>query len=142
MALDRWELLRALGAVAADPAAARELGLLPAGPAEHAEVFAFNCPPYASVYLGAGNGQLATQLATQLRALRAAAGAAASPEPDHLTELLGLYARLGQAGEDGTRRVLFREHLWPWLPAYLGAVIRPSSRSSRSACSTVSRPTA
>src|SRR5262249_10139304 len=56
----RWELLRALGAVAGDPADARAtcgaLGLLGPGNAEHTEVFVLNCPPYASVYLGAEGG--------------------------------------------------------------------------------------
>ena len=59
MTLDRWELLRALGAVAANPAAAAELDLPPAGRAGHDEVFVFNCPPYASLYLGEDQGQLA-----------------------------------------------------------------------------------
>ncbi len=131
MTLDRWELLRVLGAAAGDPGAARAagavLGLPPCGDTEHAEVFAVNCPPYASVYLGAAStGRLA--------AFWAAAGLGVPPEPDHLTTLLGLYARLGAAApEPGQlrpahlrpaqlRHTLFREYLWPWLPAFLGAV--------------------
>jgi|GEM_PF-1008707 len=136
MPLDRWELLRMLGAAAGDPGAARAagaaLGLPPCGDTEHAEVFAVNCPPYASVYLGAAStGRLA--------AFWAAAGLGVPPEPDHLTTLLGLYARLGAAApEPGQlrpahlrpaqlrpaqlRHTLFREYLWPWLPAFLGAV--------------------
>jgi hypothetical protein len=151
MTLERWELLRTLGAAAGDPAAARTagaaLGLAPCGDAEHAEVFAVNCPPYASVYLGAaGTGRLA--------AFWAAIGLGVPPEPDHLATLFDLYARLGEAvAESGQpqqarpqqarpqqarpqqarpqqaqprlaqlRRALFREHLWPWLPAFLGAV--------------------
>ena len=151
MTLDRWELLRMLGAAAGDPGAARAagavLGLPPCGDTEHAEVFAVNCPPYASVYLGAAStGRLA--------AFWAAAGLGVPPEPDHLTTLLGLYARLGAAApEPGQlrpahlrpahlrpaqlrpaqlrpaqlrpaelRQTLFREYLWPWLPAFLGAV--------------------
>ena len=39
MGLGRWELLRALGAVAADPAAAADLGLPSAGTTGHGEVF-------------------------------------------------------------------------------------------------------
>jgi hypothetical protein len=144
--LDRWELLRTLGSVAGDPAAARTagaaLGLPPCGDTEHAEVFAVNCPPYASVYLGAAStGRLA--------AFWAATGLGVPAEPDHLTTLLGLYACLGEAASESAelgqaelgqaelrqapfgqaqfrqaqfRQVLFREHLWPWLPAYLGAV--------------------
>jgi len=131
MTLDRWELLRMLGAAAGDPGSARAagavLGLPPCGDTEHAEVFAVNCPPYASVYLGtASTGRLA--------AFWAAAGLGIPPEPDHLTTLLGLYARLGAAApEPGQlrpahlrpaqlRHTLFREYLWPWLPAFLGAV--------------------
>ncbi len=136
MTLDRWELLRMLGAAAGDPDAGRAagavLGLPPCGDTEHAEVFAVNCPPYASVYLGAAStGRLA--------AFWAAAGLGVPPEPDHLTTLLGLYARLGAAApEPGQlrpahlrpaqlrpaqlRHTLFREYLWPWLPAFLGAV--------------------
>ncbi len=131
MTLDRWELLRMLGAAAGDPDAGRAagavLGLPPCGDTEHAEVFAVNCPPYASVYLGAAStGRLA--------AFWAAAGLGVPPEPDHLTTLLGLYARLGAAAPDPgqlrpaqlrpaqLRHTLFREYLWPWLPAFLGAV--------------------
>jgi Nitrate reductase delta subunit len=134
--LNRWELLRALGAVAADPAAATALGLPPCGTAEHSEVFAFNCPPYASAYLGDDTARLA--------AFWTAIGLDVPAEPDHLSTLLGLYARLGEAEpapgalrqaplrqaplrqaplrQAPLRQVLFREHLWPWLPAYLGAV--------------------
>ena len=60
VAAGRWELFRALGAVAGHPADARTAGaaLGWAGPdnAEHTEVFVLNCPPYASVYLGAEGG--------------------------------------------------------------------------------------
>ena len=104
----RWELLRALGKVAADPAAMGELGLEPVGTTGHDEVFAVNCPPFASLYLGGLDGP---------------------PEADHLAVLLDRYAGLGEAGEDGARRVLFGEFLWPWLPAYLGAVSGPGGRS-------------
>jgi hypothetical protein len=135
MTLDRWELLRMLGAVAANRAAraaGAALGLPPCGDTEAAEVFTVNCPPYASVYLGAAStGRLAV--------FWAATGLAVPPEPDHLTTLLGLYARLGEAAAESAqlrqaqlrqaqlrqaqlRQALFREHLWPWLPAFLGAV--------------------
>lgn len=96
--MGRWQLLRAYGRVVADPAAMAELGLLPAGETEHAEVFVVNCPPYPSLYLGEE-----------------------FPGED-LAVLLDRYARLGETGEDDARRVLFSELLWPWLPAYLGAV--------------------
>jgi Nitrate reductase delta subunit len=133
----RWELLRALGAVAGDPADARAaaaaLGLPGCGNAEHADVFVFNCPPYASVYLGAEGGlggEGSDRVAGFWRAIGLDPGAG---EPDHLTSLLSLYASLGEAAaEAGTartaaalsrmRRALFDEHLWPWLPGYLSAV--------------------
>jgi hypothetical protein len=133
----RWELLRALGAVAGDPADARmaaaALGLPGCGDAEHADVFVFNCPPYASVYLGAEGGlggEGADRVAGFWRAIGLDPGAG---EPDHLTSLLSLYASLGEAGAETRtgrtaaalnrmRRALFDEHLWPWLPGYLSAV--------------------
>ena len=53
----RWELIRALGAVADSPAGARSvsplLDLDVPEDAEHTEVFILNAPPYASVYLKA-----------------------------------------------------------------------------------------
>jgi hypothetical protein len=130
-------LLRALGAVAGDPADARTaaaaLGLPGCGNAEHADVFVFNCPPYASVYLGAEGGlggEGADRVAGFWRAIGLDPGAG---EPDHLTSLFSLYASLGEAAAEARtartaaalsqmRRALFDEHLWPWLPGYLGAV--------------------
>jgi TorA maturation chaperone TorD len=132
----RWELLRALGAVADSPAAARAvadpLALAPVSDAEHTEAFVLNCPPYAAVYLGpdgALGGEGADRAAGFWRALRLTP----PTEPDHLTALLALYAHLGEAAADTGRPAtagaltrarlsLFREHLWPWLPAYLDAV--------------------
>jgi Nitrate reductase delta subunit len=139
----RWELLRALGAVAGDPADARTaaaaLGLPGCGDAEHADVFVFNCPPYASVYLGAEGGlggEGADRVAGFWRAIGVDPGTPEDPgsgEPDHLTSLLSLYASLGEAAAETRtprtaaalsqmRRALFDEHLWPWLPGYLSAV--------------------
>jgi hypothetical protein len=148
----RWELLRALGAVAGDPADARTaaaaLGLPGCGDAEHADVFVLNCPPYASVYLGAEGGlggEGADRVAGFWRAIGLAPGAPEHPgapgtpedsgsgEPDHLTSLLSLYASLGEAAAEARtgrtaaalrqmRQALFAEHLWPWLPGYLSAV--------------------
>jgi Nitrate reductase delta subunit len=121
----RWELIRALGAVAGDPADARKvlpaLGLDPCDGASHTDVFVLNCTPYASVYLGAEGGlggEGADRVAGFWRVLRLEPPA----EPDHLTCLLSLYASLGEAGVDHARQALFWEHLWPWLPGYLGAV--------------------
>ena len=132
----RWELLRALGAVADSPAAARAvagpLGLDPAGDAEHTEVFVLNCPPYASVYLGP-DGALGGEGADRVAGFWRAIAVHPPAEPDHLTALLALYASLGEAAGQArrpataaaltrSRQSLFAEHLWPWLPAYLDAV--------------------
>jgi len=132
----RWELLRALGAVADSPAAARAvagpLGLAPVSDAEHTEAFVLNCPPYAAVYLGP-DGALGGEGADRAAGFWRALGLTPPAEPDHLTALLALYAHLGEAAADTGRTAtaqaltrarlsLFREHLWPWLPAYLDAV--------------------
>jgi hypothetical protein len=131
-----WELLRALGAVAGDPAdaraACRALGLPAPGNAEHTEVFVLNCPPYAAVYLGA-EGALGGDAADRVAGFWRAIGVEPPAEPDHLAALLSLYALLGEAcsgaGTEAVRRALTRarhalfwEHLWSWLPAYLQAV--------------------
>jgi hypothetical protein len=133
---ERWELLRALGAVADSPSGARTacetLGLPGPDRAEHTEVFVLNCPPYASVHLGAEGG-LGGDAADRVAGFWRAIGVAPPAEPDHLTALLSLYASLGEAATDSRsavtadalsrgRQALFWEHLWPWLPGYLEAV--------------------
>jgi TorA maturation chaperone TorD len=133
----RAELFRALGAVAGEPADARAacaaLGLPVPGNAEHTEVFVLNCPPYASVYLGAEGG-LGGEAADRVAGFWRAIGVPPAAEADHLTALLSLYARLGEAAAAGAltpatagaltraRDALFWEHLWSWLPGYLDAV--------------------
>lgn len=132
----QWELLRALGAFADSPAAARAvagpLGLDPASDAEHTEVFVLNCPPYASVYLGP-DGALGGEGTDRVAGFWRALALPPPAEPDHLTALLSLYASLGEAAAQArrpataqalirSRQGLFAEHLWPWLPAYLDAV--------------------
>ena len=138
----RAELFRALGAVAGDPADARTscaaLGLPVPGNAEHTEVFVLNCSPYASVYLGAEGG-LGGEAADRTAGFWRAIGVPPPAEPDHLTVLLSLYARLSEAPTAGdgaagplaratagalarARQALFWEHLWSWLPGYLDAV--------------------
>ena len=110
----RAELFRALGAVAGDPADARTacaaLGLPVPGNAEHTEVFVLNCPPYASVYLGAEGG-LGGEAADRVAGFWRAIGVPPPAEPDHLTALLSLYARLGEA-----RRRDGPPARWPRLP--------------------------
>ena len=132
----RWELLRALGAFADSPAAARAvasvLGAGPVSDAEHTEVFVLNCPPHASVYLGP-QGVLGGEGADRVAGFWRAIGITVPAEPDHLSALLGLYASLGEAAADARRdttadalarfqTALLAEHLWPWLPSYLDAV--------------------
>jgi hypothetical protein len=133
---ERWELLRALGAVADSPAAARSagpaLGLDPVTDAAHTDAFVLNLPPYAAIYLGP-QGAIGGEGADRAAGFWRAIGITPPAEPDHLAALLGLYARLGEAAAGARRQataaalaqsraVLFWEHLWPWLPAYLDAV--------------------
>jgi hypothetical protein len=135
-AAGRWELLRALGAVPDSPAAARgvgpALGLGPVSDAEHTDAFVLNCPPYAAIYLGP-EGAIGGEGADRVAGFWRAIGISPPAEPDHLAALLGLYARLGEATTEARRpataaalaqsqAVLFWEHVWPWLPAYLDAV--------------------
>jgi TorA maturation chaperone TorD len=132
----RWELLRALGAIADSPADARTaataLGLGAPGDAEHTDVFVLNCPPYAAVYLGP-DGALGGEGTDRAAGFWQAIGLAPPAEPDHLAALLSLYASLGEAAGQARRAAtaaalarsqaaLFWEHLWPWLPGYLDAV--------------------
>jgi len=136
VATERWELLRALGAIADAPAAARAagpaLGLEPVSDAEHTGVFVLNLPPYVSVYLGP-DGALGGEGADRVAGFWRAIGITPPAEPDHLSALLGLYASLGEAALDTRRPAttaalarsqasLFWEHLWPWLPGYTDAV--------------------
>jgi TorA maturation chaperone TorD len=135
-AVDRCELIRALGAVADCPLAARTaasaLGLPAPSDTELTDVFVLNLAPYAAVYLGpdgALGGEGADRVAGFWRVLRIDP----PTEPDHLSALLGLYANLGEALATArrpatraalarTRATLFWEHLQPWLPGYLEAV--------------------
>ena len=129
------ELFRALGALAEPPApehralaAALGLGEPPAA-ADHDDLFTFQLYPYASVYLGA-EGMLGGEARDRIAGFWRALGQAPPPEPDHLSVLLALYARLGEleaaASEPEVggrwrhaRKALFWEHLLSWLPAYL-----------------------
>jgi hypothetical protein len=135
-AVDRCELIRALGAVADSPQAARTaagaLGLKAPSDAELTDVFVLNLPPYAAIYLGPDGvlgGEGADRVAGFWRVLRIDP----PTEPDHLSALLGLYASLAEAAATARRpatrdalsrtlAALFWEHLQPWLPAYLEAV--------------------
>lgn len=132
----RWELVRALGAVADSPQAARAasgpLGLQQPGDAEHTDVFVMNLPAYAAVYTGP-DGALGGQGGDRIAGFWRAAGLDVPAEPDHLSALLGLYASLGEAVSTARspaavaalsriQAALLWEHLRPWLPSYLSAV--------------------
>ena len=136
MTAANFELLRAVGAVADNPAdaaaVARALDIPSLNRHEHAELFVLNCPPYASVFLGP-DGALGGEGTDRVAGFWRAIGLSPPAEPDHLAALLSLYASLGeaatQAGRPATAAILARsqaalfwEHLWPWLPAYLDAV--------------------
>ena len=139
------ELFRALASLAEPPdeATARvadALGLGPApGAAEHTETFVFQLYPYASVYLGA-EGMMGGEARDRVAGFWRALGQTPPAEPDHLSVMLALYARLceledGAAGEParggwrGARKAFLWEHLLSWLPAYLsklGEIAPPS----------------
>ena len=132
----RTELIRALGAVADSPQAARAvapaLGLAPVSAAEHTDVFVLNLTPYAAAYLGP-EGALGGEAADRIAGFWRVLGIGPPAEPDHLSALLGLYASLGEAAADARRPetaaalaraqgTLLWEHLWSWLPPYLDTV--------------------
>ena len=133
---NRWELVRALAAIAANPAAARAvgpaLGLGPVTDAEHTDVFVVNLPPHPAIYLGP-YGALGGEGADRAAGFWRAIGITPPAAPDHLSALLGLYASLGEASLNARwpatvtalarlQASVFWEYLWPWLPGYLDAV--------------------
>lgn len=130
----RWELLRALAALAERPTdpVAEALSLpTPLDRADHTEVFTFTALPYASAYLG-DDGMLGGEAATRVAGFWAALGYPPPDPPDHLAALLGLYAALGEREmkSGGARRVLLRqgrhallwEHLLPWTGVFCDLV--------------------
>jgi TorA maturation chaperone TorD len=126
------ELFRALAVLAEPPtvdgarvAEALELGELPTAD-EYTELFIFQLYPYASVYLGA-EGMIGGEARDRVAGFWRALGQMPPAEPDHLSVMLALYARLVEleAGEgDAARRESWRsarkaflwEHLLSWLP--------------------------
>ena len=129
------ELFRALASLVEPPtesgarvAEALGLGPLP-GTAQHTETFVFQLYPYASVYLGA-EGMMGGEARDLIAGFWRALGQTPPVEPDHLSVMLALYARLcdlelgaanerASAGWRGARRAFLWEHLLSWLPGYL-----------------------
>jgi len=129
------ELYRALGALVDAPrpehARLAELLELPGAPdaAEHTTLFELNLYPYASVHLGL-EGMLGGEARDRVAGFWRALGLTPPAEPDHLGALLGLLAALEERADGAddpaqgallgqARAALLREHLLPWLPAYL-----------------------
>lgn len=129
------ELFRALAVLAEPPVAeaarvaeALELGPMP-GAAAYTELFVFQLYPYASVYLGV-EGMLGGEARDRVAGFWRALGETPPVEPDHLSVMLALYARLVEMEENerdavrretwrGARKAFLWEHLLSWLPVYL-----------------------
>jgi TorA maturation chaperone TorD len=127
------ELFRALAVLAEPPtvesarvAEALELGELPSED-EYTELFIFQLYPYASVYLGV-EGMIGGEARDRVAGFWRALGQTPPAEPDHLSVMLALYARLVEletGASDAGRRESWRsarkaflwEHLLSWLPA-------------------------
>lgn len=132
----RWELIRAVGAIAllAPPAGdgiADTLGLPPFGAPEHTELFVLSLPPYAGIHLGP-EGKLGGEGTDRVCGLWRALDLDPPSDADHLGWLFALYAELGEAADqtgsdrsrqrlDHIRAALLWEHLWSWIPGYLDA---------------------
>lgn len=129
------ELLRALGTLTEPPTEAhvRLAELLelppPADASEHTALFLLNLYPYASVHLGP-DGMLGGEARDRVAGFWRAVGLTPPAEPDHLGALLGLLAALEDREDDAAddaertlvaqaRAALLREHLLPWVPAFL-----------------------
>ncbi len=133
---DRWELLRALGALTATPPPASRLvsealGLPPSSAADHTRLFVLDLPPHASIHLGP-EGKLGGEGADRVAGLWRALSLDPPADADHVASLLWLCAELGAAAGtcrtaaaqrrlEHARSVLLWEHLASWLPGYLAA---------------------
>lgn len=134
---DRWELVRALGAVLTTPPPAnahlREaLDLPPESAVDHTDAFVLSLPPHAAIYLGP-EGKLGGDGLDRVGGFWRALGLSAPEDADHLGVLLLLYAELGVAESTKTdergraqmrraRTALFCEHIASWAPGYLTAI--------------------
>jgi hypothetical protein len=102
--------------------------------AEHADLFALQLFPWASVYLG-DEGQRGGEARDRIAGFWRALGARPPEDCDHLVVLLAAYADLvGREGErraEHAREAFFWEHLASWLPAYLARVAELGSAPYR-----------
>lgn len=100
-------------------------------PSDYSDVFLFQLYPYASVHLGS-EGMMGGEARDRVAGFWRAIGQVPPAEPDHLAALVGLYAGLAEreGSLDGaertlvrqSRRALLREHLAPWVFAFLHRV--------------------
>jgi Nitrate reductase delta subunit len=133
------ETLRALAALMEPPgpelepiADALDLGEL-ASPAEHVELFSFELPPFASIWLSP-EGMLGGDARAWVGSFWRTLDQESPKEPDHLTTLLSFYAsltELSQSEDEGSERrerihasrcAFFSEHMQSWLPLYVQRV--------------------
>lgn len=133
------ELIRGL-AVLAEPPTEEHPGIVEAlglgdvpSSADYSDLFLFQLYPYASVHLGP-EGMMGGEARGRVAGFWRALGYDPPTEPDHLSALLGLYATLAEAGHAGahaqaerrlvreSRFALLREHLEPWVFAFLARV--------------------
>jgi TorA maturation chaperone TorD len=137
------ELFRALAVLAEPPtvkaarvAEALELGELPTAD-EYTEAFVFQLYPYASVYLGS-EGMIGGEARDRVAGFWRALGQTPPTEPDHLSVMLALYARLVEleieesdegrrASWRNARKAFLWEHLLSWLPVYLAKLTRTAT---------------
>lgn len=128
------ELVRALSIFAEPPESehVRVAGLLGLGHgidgSAYAELFVFQLPPHASIYVGP-EGWMGGEARDRIAGFWRAVGRTPPAEPDHLSVLLGLYAALNDEQMKATgpgaallaeaSRALLHEHLAPWVFAYL-----------------------
>lgn len=139
------ETLRALAALMEPPgpslepvAEALELGALPS-PAAHVELFSFELPPFASIWLSP-EGMLGGDARAWVGGFWRTLDQESPKEPDHLATLLAFYASMCELeeGEDegserrerihASRRAFFLEHMQSWLPLYVARVREVSGR--------------
>jgi TorA maturation chaperone TorD len=129
------ELFRALGSLLEPPGAETRLiaDVLDLGTApdetEYCDLFLFQLYPYASVFLG-DSGGLGGEARDRVAGFWRALGKTPPPEPDHLSTLLAVYARLVEAENEATvseaaarwrqaRHACLWEHILSWTLPFL-----------------------